>query len=481
MKTIRKVTLLLLTIIFISSCSDSFLDLRSKEATDARSAIVDLETMEYAVYGLYALLQHSDYYNRTFYLLPELMSDNVYLSSRRRFYTPFERYEVQADNGYVEDTWNQIYRVIVNSNIIIQEGSGLEVSDSNTAEKQAMVGEAYAIRALAHFDLSRLYAQPYNFTEDASHLGIPLVSESSINVDEVTFPSRNTVGEVYEAVIRDLEQAIQRLPESVPGEPSSYKGRITLNAAKALLSRVYLYMEDWENSEKLATEVIDSGQYSLLSTGNLISEFSERHNSESIVEIVNTFSDNSSSNSVAYYYHQDGYGDVLASWDFYNSYSSTDVRRNFMEIGDRSGGGGEEDVPLITKFKKFQGNFEQDVIFIRLAEVYLNRAEARAHLGKDAEAIADLTTIAERSDPEVMIDPSLSGQELINRILLERRKELAFEGQRLFDLTRNGKSFVKYHTGGDSTNINYPNDKTILPIPESELIINDNLTQNPEY
>src|SRR5699024_11548810 len=107
------------------------------------------------------------------------MSDNVYLSSRRRFYIAFERYEVQADNGYVEDTWNQIYRVIVNSNIIIQEGSGLEVSDSNTAEKQAMVGEAYAIRALAHFDLSRLYAQPYNFTEDASHLGIPLVSESS--------------------------------------------------------------------------------------------------------------------------------------------------------------------------------------------------------------------------------------------------------------------------------------------------------------
>src|SRR5699024_2202133 len=124
MKTIRKVTLLLLTIIFISSCSDSFLDLRSKEATDARSAIVDLETMEYAVYGLYALLQHSDYYNRTFYLLQELMSDNVYLSSRRRFYTPVTRYEIQAENGYAADAGNEMNMDIVNSNVTIQEDSG---------------------------------------------------------------------------------------------------------------------------------------------------------------------------------------------------------------------------------------------------------------------------------------------------------------------------------------------------------------------
>jgi hypothetical protein len=481
MKTIRKVIFLLLTVFLISSCSDSFLDLHTKEATDARNAIVDIQSMEYAIYGLYALLQNSSYYNRTFYLLPDLMSDNVYLSNRRRFYAPFEKYMVKADNSYVEGTWNQIYRVIVNSNLIIQKGSNLKVLDSEKAKKRGMIGEAYAIRGLANFDLCRLYAQPYNFTADASQLSIPLVLKSSFNVDELTFPKRSTVKEVYDAIVQDFKQAIQRLPVTTPGESSSFKGRITLNAAKALLSRVYLYMGDWKDSEDMATEVIDSKQYTLLATDELVSDYSNRNNSESIFEIINSFTDNSGSNSVDYYYNQDGYGDALASWNLYNLYSSTDVRRNFMKIGDRSGGGGEKDVPLVTKFKKLKGNFAQDVIVIRLAEVYLNRAEARAHLGDDAGAIADLTAIAKRADPNVKIDPSLTGQRLINRILLERRKELAFEGQRLFDLTRNKKSFVKYHTGGDSTIITYPSKKTILPIPQRELNINKNITQNPGY
>src|SRR5699024_6467174 len=222
-------------------------------------------------------------------------------------------------------------------------------------------------------------------------------------------------------------------------------------------------------------------QYSLLSTSNFVDEYSEANNSESIFEIVNTFTDNSGSSSVAYYYNQDGYGDGLPSWNLYNIYSKTDVRRNFMKIGDRSGGRGEKDVPLVTKFKKMGGNFEQDVIVIRLAEVYLNRAEARAHLGKHDEAISDLAKIADRSDPSVQINSNLSGQDLVERILLERRKELAFEGHRLFDLTRNKKDFVKYYTGGDSTVVEYPNERTILPIPESELNKNDNLTQNPGY
>src|SRR5699024_5192118 len=159
---------------------------------------------------------------------------------------------------------------------------------------------------------------PYNYTDDASHLGIPLVLESSINVDELTYPSRSSVKEVYDAIVEDLKQAVKRLPKTVAGESSSFKGRITLNTAKALLSRVYLYMEKWTEAEKMATEVIDSNQYSLLSTSNFVDEYSEANNSESIFEIVNTFTDNSGSSSVAYYYNQDGYGDGLPSWNLYN-------------------------------------------------------------------------------------------------------------------------------------------------------------------
>src|SRR5699024_9067724 len=369
MKTINRFSLLLITFICITSCSDSFLSLRSQEATDAEKAIVDIESMEYAVYGLYALMQNGSYYNRTTYFVPDLVSDNVYLSTRTRsYYRALGRFNATSDHTRSERQWEQIYRVIVNSNFIIQNGISMKIPEED--EKRAMVGEAYAVRALAHFDLCRMYAQPYNYTDDASHLGIPLVLESSLDVDELTFPGRNTVKEVYEAVVDDLKKAINKLSESVPGESSSFKGRITVNAAKALLSRVYLYMGEWEKSRDMATDVIDSEQYSLLPTNQFVDEYSTSNNSESIFEIINTYTDNSGSNSVDYYYNQDGYGDGLGTMDLYDSYSSSDVRRDFMEIGDRSGGGGEKDVPLVTKFRKKDGNFEQDVIVIRLAEVY---------------------------------------------------------------------------------------------------------------
>lgn len=481
MKILRKIALLGLTIILMSSCKKSFLDLHSKEATDARLAIVDIESMDYAIHGVYALMQNSDYYNRTFYLLPDLMSDNVYLSHRNRYYSAFDKYEFTADNSYVEGTWGQILKVIVNSNFIIQKGSDIEVPDKDTAKQNAIVGEAYAIRALANFDLCRMYAQPYNFTSDASHPGVPLILKSSISIDDLTYPSRSSVKEVYTAVVEDFKEAIKRLPKKIPGQSSSFKGMITLNTARALLSRVYLYMGDWSDCEEMATEVINSRQYSLLATNDLVSEYSSQNTSESIFEIINTFTDNSGSNSAAYYYNQAGYGDALPTWDLYNTYAPTDVRRDFMGIGNRSGSGGEKNVPLVTKYMKLGGNFEQDVIVIRLAEVYLNRAEADAHLAQDSAALADLGTIAERADPAVVINPALTGQDLINRVLLERRKELAFEGQRLFDLTRNKLSFYKYRTGGDSTMISYPSDNTIFPIPQNERDVNINLAQNPGY
>lgn len=159
-----------------------------------------------------------------------------------------------------------------------------------------------------------------------------------------------------------------------------------------------------------------------------------------------------------------------------------------MEIGDRNANGAEKNVPLILKYGTDQTNAE-NIKVIRLAEVYLNRAEAEAHLGEskpatateNIAAIADLTKIAQRGDPAAVIDATLTGQALIDRVLLERRKELAFEGQRLFDLTRNKKDFVKYESEGGTMNITYPSDKTILPVPQSAIDVNGNLEQNPGY
>src|SRR5699024_974955 len=111
--------------------------------------------------------------------------------------------------------------------------------------------------------LCNFFAHPYNYTADASHLAVPLVLKSSIDASKIKYPGRSTVKEVYDAIIHDFKEAIKRLPEVIPDKSSSYKGMITLNAAKALLSRVYLYMGDWEDTKKMAADVISSGQYSL--------------------------------------------------------------------------------------------------------------------------------------------------------------------------------------------------------------------------
>src|SRR5699024_4304808 len=137
--TMKKLTLLVVTIMFLSSCDGSFLDLTSKEATDGENAIVDIKSMEYATYGVYALAQNQHYYNRTFYFLPDLISDNVYLSTRTRtYYTELGKFRASANHSRSGSQWEQIYRVVVNSNFIIQKGSELEVPEGEMEEKEAM-------------------------------------------------------------------------------------------------------------------------------------------------------------------------------------------------------------------------------------------------------------------------------------------------------------------------------------------------------
>lgn len=472
-----------LLVLITSSCKKSFLDLKSEQSTDASVAFTNLESMRAAINGVYDLMQDDTYYGRTTTLLPDLMADNDYVSTQNAGrYLDYDRYTATKNSGYAEDAWNRIYRIITNCNFIIEKGGALQLPTSDQAEQSTIVGEAYTIRALAHFDLCRLYAQPYNFTPDASHAGIPIVTHSSSSIEDLIKPSRNSVKEVYDTVITDLQKAISMLPKKIPGKSSSYKGMVTLNAAKAILSRVYLYKQDWVNAEKLASEVIVDNQYQLLPNATFVSNFLTLDNSETIFEIQYSEIDNQGTNSLAYIYNQKGYGDILATMDLYNQYSATDVRRSFMQIGNRNAKGGEKNVPLVLKYNNEANVYSGHIKVIRLAEVYLNRAEANAHIpGNEALAIADLEKIAKRSDPSVVIDPTLTGQDLIDRILLERRKELAFEGHRLYDLTRNKMDFTKYQSGTTTITVDYPAQKTILPIPQAETDVNKNISQNEGY
>lgn len=476
----KTLTVAVLTI-FLASCKKNFLDTIPRQQTDADLVIKDLPGTRAAMIGTYSLLQSEAYYGRTLPILPELMSDQVYLSRKNsNRYQSYDQYGVATSDSYASETWSQIYRVIVNANILIAKAEALDYPATEVAEAQHIIGEAYTARALAHFDLVRLFAMPYNYTADAGHMGIPIILKSGYDKADLQTPKRNTVKEVYAQVIDDLKKAITLMPEKPVGFALSNKGHLSVFAAKSLLARVYLYQGDWINAEKTATEVIGANKYTLLARDKYVEDYKKQNNTETIFEVQYNTTNNLGSNALVNFCLQTGsYGDALATDDLYAKYTATDVRRSFMVIGKRNSSGAENPAVLITKFNNIT-TFEEGIKVFRLSELYLIRAEARAkQAGMDALAAKDLDVVAQRADA-AKTATTLTGTALQDLIIAERRKEFAFEGHRLFDLTRNKLGFTKYRSGATIT-IENTSLKTILPIPLSERNANPSIEQNEGY
>lgn len=461
-----------------SSCKKSFLVLDPQQQTDANLVIKDLTGTRAAITGTYSLLQSVNLYGRHAMVLPDLMSDNVFISIKNQGrYLLYDQYNAISSESYAASMWNQMYRVVVNTNLLISKAEAHDYPASEKAEANHIIGEAYALRALVYFDLMRFYAMPYNYTPDASHPGVPLVLKSGVSKEEVIAPARNSAKEVYKQIVADFNKAMSLMPATPVGFSKSMRGKMTYYGAKALLSRAQLYRQDWAAADSLATDVITKGGYKLLPGASMIEDSKKQNSSETIFEIQYNILDNLGSDALANFYWQSGsYGDGLATEDLYKTYTSTDVRLKFITNGSRKSG--ENPAYLITKYTN-NTNYEEPVRIMRLPEIYLIRAEARSHQGLDELAAADVDIVAGRADAS-WVATTLTNEELISLILKERRKEFAFEGHRLFDLTRNKLSFIKYRSGS-TIEISNTSLKTILPIPKSETNANPNITQNEGY
>jgi hypothetical protein len=403
-----------------------------------------------------------------------LISDNAFISTQNSGrYVNINNLTITPRNGYLSNFWADAYSLITNANLAIVKASKINFPSGKQQQANQLLGELYAARALAYFDLVRMFAQPYTFKKDASQLGVPLITKPS---SEVTSPSRATVKQVYHQIILDLQEG-ESLMQS-----NKKDGHFTSIVAEALLAKVYLYMNNWEEAEKYATKVIQGGPYSLISTQNYVSSWGKNFPGGSIFEIANNSTDNPDVAGIGFFTQKDGYGDALATANLYNIYTGTDVRRQLIQVGVRSGA--EDPAYYIEKYPHGATSKDDNIEVIRLAGVYLIRAEARAELSKTdpsktGGAQKDLDKIVQRADPQAS-DITLTGEPLVKRILLERRKELAFEGDRFWDLTRN-KMDVKLITSTQTKIFEYPNWRFAMPIPQNEMTSNPNMVQNPEY
>ena len=292
--------------------------------------------------------------------------------------------------------------------------------------------------------------------------------------------------------------------------------------ALALKARVALYKEDWTTAASASTAVINSNRYSLLPFASLFTGFQTVGNTESIFEVANNATDNPGTDSYAYLCSQLGYGEVLATRQsmnsrstgttlttfkgLYEAYSATDARRKFVELGNRNSIGGEVNVPLCLKYTNISTYTENTKVF-RLAEMYLSRGEALARIAAQngdvvsmTNSLADINLIRRTRDTATTSRPlivslgapttgSITPAAYLDTILLERRREFALEGQRLFDLNRTKTSYVKINSAGNglsrlvqytATTSSYYY-RTILPIPITQIQNNPNMVQNEGF
>lgn len=471
MKKIYNCILILLTAITLASCED-FLDRDPQDKISNENLLGDIEGVTIAAVGCYNALVDDYYYRTDLNLISELRGGNLKFvesvsSGYVDRYIDFYSYNLNSENDRNEDHYETLYGILNQANNIVHAIP--ELSDGTTEEKSQLLGEMYTIRALCHFDLLRLYAQPYNYSANAQHDGIVVVVKTP---DVLDMPARSTVYDSYKQIVEDLKAAINLVTDENK-HGTTKKFWIGPGIVKAILARVYLYMEDWNNAIEMATEVIEDPNYGLVAGVLLASEW--LGNEPSIEDIWVLDNSVQQAENISKYM---GYPDIgtemncSVTKDLYDLYSVDDLRLNlFVDFyGDT------------TSYKYHsEGNIESNITVIRLAEIYLVRAEAYARTNQGALARSDLQVIRERANPYAEF-VNLSGEELIQEILIEKRRELAFEGHNFFELKRTGSNIKRNDcTATLNHDLDYPDYRYVMPIPYDNIEANRNLVQNEGY
>ena len=457
---------LLLGSLLIGGCKKSYLVKTPLDSLTPQQALSSESGLTGAVNGAYANLRSVSLYGRDFVIIGDLMADNTYVEKKNagRYLIQYN-YTMSSSDGVAAEMWTAAYAGILKANQVIDAN----VTGSKVASIKA---EAYAIRALLYFKLINIYAKP--FSDDPNALGVPLV----LHYDPYILPSRAKVSDVYTQIVNDLKAAFQNGPDYVNST------RFSKYAIEALLAKVYLYIGDKANAKTAALDVINVSGFTLLPASDYDNYWADPGNrddqEETMLEIdADAVNNNGFDDYAAMYLN--GYNDIYASSQLYNLYSPSDVRRSVVQPGTTKG-----NLPafVVTKFPNAGGSDRDNIKVIRLSEVYLIAAEASLP-SNETDAKKYLNLLVKERDP-AFAGYTSTGATLMNDIITERRKELAFEGDRFYDLNRLKIQVTRASNAGAipaPLTIAYPFDKRLAPIPLTEIQANPNIAgqQNPGY
>ena len=490
----------------LSSCVNDWLDVAPSDGTDADAALTSSSDLAAARTGMYAALKGNsnlvDYYGQQFFVYGDVHAgddyqyNNIGGSNRASFYYDMNYQtasEFTSSTSSSNVAWKSPYIVIGRANRIIAAAEGGALSDA--AEAKATIdqyaAEAKVLRALAHFDLVRIYGKPYTEDQGAS-LGVPLVTEV---LESNAKPARSTVAEVYTQVVKDLTEAISSNALATETEP----GYVSVWGAKAILSRVYLNMGDYANALSVAEDIIKNSGAALWTRDQYFKAWdaSTPNESEFLFRLnVAGSTDNNDLNGIGNLQQRDGYKEMVATKKFVDMLTSDpkDVR-NDMFLPAKA----EKEVAVygtnkvfLNKLRGQGGNLRNVTIvpIIRLSEVYLTAAECAFRNNDKTKAVEYLNDLVKN---RTTTEASLATVDNITleRILIERRKELIGEGQRYFDALRNNETITRYTSEADkgwhktlskeAQSFNRDYFKAIAAIPQAEINANPNIKQNTGY
>ena len=490
----------------LSSCVNDWLDVAPSDGTDADAALTSSSDLAAARTGMYAALKGNsnlvDYYGQQFFVYGDVHAgddyqyNNIGGSNRASFYYDMNYQTASEFSSSISSSnvaWKSPYIVIGRANRIIAAAEGGALSDA--AEAKATIdqyaAEAKVLRALAHFDLVRIYGKPYTEDQGAS-LGVPLVTGV---LESNAKPARSTVAEVYTQVVKDLTEAISSNALATETEP----GYVSVWGAKAILSRVYLNMGDYANALSVAEDIIKNSGAALWTRDQYFKAWdaSTPNESEFLFRLnVAGSTDSNDLNGIGNLQQRDGYEEMVATKKFVDMLTSDpeDVRNDMFLPATAA-----KEVAIygtnkvfLNKLRGQGGNLRTVTIvpIIRLSEVYLTAAECAFRNNDKTKAVEYLNDLVKNRTTTVASLATVDNITL-ERILIERRKELIGEGQRYFDALRNNETITRYTSEADkgwhkilskeAQSFNRDFYKAIAAIPQAEINANPNIKQNTGY
>jgi len=452
------------------SCKKSYLEKVPSDSLSSDQALSTVAGLQDALKGAYSAMRSASLFGRDFPVIGDLQADNTFVETKNsgRYLAQYN-YSVVSSDAVSGEMWNTAYLVILRANRILE-------TKLTGADVDAVKAEAYAIRALMYFKLVNIYARPY--TDNPDGLGVPLV----LKYDPFLYPPRNTVKEVYTQIVNDLTAAVP----IAPAYTSSV--RLSKYAIEGILAKVYLYMGDNAKAKTTALDIINTGGFQLTTPANYEAYWASpairTDKLETLFEIDADVINNNAFDDLGGIYIN-GYQDIYASSQLVALYSATDIRTSVL-IADATKSGAN--AVLVNKYPNASSPDRDNLKVLRLSEIYLIAAEASLP-GNEVDALKYLNALMAKRDPGFVY--ASTGATLFNDIIKERRKELAFEGDRFYDLNRlklpvarvaNGGA-IQAGTGNVNLNVPYSSTKRIAPIPQGEITVNKNIAgqQNPGY